>query len=294
MCLFSKSNITVSIIIPTYKDWARLQLCLNALSRQRYPAEYIEIIVVNNDANEDGSQHINLPSNAVLINEATPGSYAARNAALKIAKGEIIAFTDSDCLPSENWVSEAVKVFEENAEAQRVTGPVNIFREINGGWLAWKFESVTAFNQQYNVKSGVSVTANLFIKRHVFSTVGQFNASLFSGGDVEWNKRATLAGVSLLYMPKVLVMHPARLSMHALITKFRRVLGGGFVRAKQEKRLLHYTLRHLVPPVRYAKVLVDDGKPLLDVVLAVLVYWTLKVLMIFEVLRLILGAKPVR
>jgi GT2 family glycosyltransferase len=140
----------------------------------------------------------------------------------------------------------------------------------------------------------VSVTANLFVKRNVFTTVGQFNASLFSGGDVEWNKRATQAGVGLLYMPKVFVMHPARLSMHALITKSRRVLGGGFVSAKQEKRLLRYTLRYLVPPVRYAKVLVDDGKPLLDVVLAVLVYWTLKVLMIFEVLRLILGAKPVR
>ena len=284
----------VTVIIPTYKDWARLQLCLNTLSKQSYPAEYIEIIVVNNDANEEGSQHIHLPRNAILMKEAAPGSYAARNAALKIAKGEVIAFTDSDCLPSDNWIVEAVKVFEENAEAQRVTGPVNIFKELNGGWLAWKFESVTAFNQQYNVKSGVSVTANLFVKRHVFNTVGHFNASLFSGGDVEWNKRATQAGIGLLYMPKVLVMHPARLSMRALVTKSRRVLGGGFVRAKKEKRLLHYTLRHLVPPVRYAKVLVDDGKPLLDVLFAVLIYWGLKILMIFEIFRLSLGAKPVR
>lgn len=92
----------VTIIIPAYHDWYRLSLCLNALAKQTYPHNKFEVIIINNDADDQVSADFVLPENCKIIVEEKSGSYAARNTGLKIAKGEIIGFTDSDCIPNYN------------------------------------------------------------------------------------------------------------------------------------------------------------------------------------------------
>src|SRR5690554_6136694 len=89
----------VSVIIPTYHDWERLRLCLDSLNRQTYPKERYEIIVVNNDPEDVVPANFVVPNNFTILEESKPGSYAARNRAIQAAKGEIYAFTDSDCQP---------------------------------------------------------------------------------------------------------------------------------------------------------------------------------------------------
>ena len=86
----------VSIIIPTYKDWSRLNLCLKAMENQSYPLEKFEVIVVNNAPGENPPSGFLFRNNWTLITEEKSGSYAARNKALKICKGKIVGFTDSD------------------------------------------------------------------------------------------------------------------------------------------------------------------------------------------------------
>ena len=285
----------VTIIIPTYKDWARLQLCLNALSVQTYPTANFEVIIVNNHSDEFVPEGLVFPANTKIIHEIKPGSYAARNAGLAIAKGEVIGFTDSDCIPDNNWIANAVDSMFSNGNLDRLTGPVKIFREPEGSVLAWKFESITAFNQKRNVKKGVSVTANLFVKKTAFDQVGNFDSALYSGGDIEWNKRATALGLGISFSNNVLVMHPARTSFREILVKSRRVAGGGYVIAKRHKRLVLYILRHFVPPIKYIGVLInDEDNNIKDVAFAGLVFWCLKLMMVFEILRLHLGGKPIR
>lgn len=285
----------VSIIIPTYKDWARLQLCLKALCLQTYPSSSFEVIVVNNNADDLVPDDLICPASTTVINEIKPGSYAARNAGLAIAKGQIIGFTDSDCIPDINWIANAVNLICTQDCTDRVAGPVKIFREPHGSLFAWKFESITAFNQKRNVNKGVSVTANLFVKKTAFDQVGNFDSALYSGGDIEWNKRATALGLGIAFSNNVLVMHPARSSFREILAKSRRIAGGGYVTAKRQKRVVLYILRHLVPPVRYIGVLInDEGNNIKDVVFAGLVFWCLKLMMVFEILRLHLGGKPIR
>src|SRR5690606_38366783 len=117
----------VSIIIPTYHDWVRLQQCLSALNKQSYPKENFEIIIVNNDPLNNIPNNLELPSNCILILEEKPGSYAARNKGIKIAKGEIIGFTDSDCIPEIEWIKNAVEYLCFNPNCSRVAGKVNLF-----------------------------------------------------------------------------------------------------------------------------------------------------------------------
>ncbi|WP_353746014.1 glycosyltransferase family A protein, partial [Shigella sp. FJ200518] len=72
-------------------------------------------------------ENLIIPNNCILLDEAKPGSYAARNKALKIAKGDIYAFTDSDCQPKEDWLEVAINFFIDNTEVERIGGEISLF-----------------------------------------------------------------------------------------------------------------------------------------------------------------------
>lgn len=289
------NSATVTIIIPTYRDWERLALCLDALRNQTYSDSLIEILVVNNDPAAVLPSSLVLSANTRILQEASPGSYAARNRGLEEAEGDLIGFTDSDCMPDCDWIANAVsEAIRQTGDSFRITGPVRLFRKPGESWMAWKFESITAFNQRHNVRNGVAVTANLFVSRAVFERVGMFDAELFSGGDVAWNRLASQKGVALFYSDSVVVNHPARATMGEIIRKSRRVFGGEFMRAKREGHLLRFALGLLVPPIRYARVLINDERQASSILFACGVYWGIKLLMLPEIIRLSLGGTPAR
>ncbi|MGK9120130.1 glycosyltransferase [Olivibacter jilunii] len=217
----------VSIIIPTYKDWQRLSLCLEALSKQTFPAENFEVIVVNNDPDDVVPTFISLPETWQIVSERKSGSYAARNRGLLLAKGEILGFTDSDCLPDKDWIYNAVSIFEER-KCDRIAGDIQIFYEDDKRPTnAELYEKVFAFKQAETVNSiGACVTGNMFSKRYVFDKAGPFNEALFSGGDYEWAKRASESGFNIEYSEGVKIFHPARKTMQELAKKAKRVGGG--------------------------------------------------------------------
>lgn len=222
-------NDLVSIIIPTYKDWGRLAACLEALRIQDYPKEDFEILVVNNAPEDTMPDGFDLPNNASVIEEAAPGSYAARNKGLQLAKGSIIGFTDSDCIPDRNWIMGAVSHFKEHLELKRLTGPINIFSKTQRPSLLEYHDMVYAFPQDRKSKSGTCVTANLFTYAAVFDRVGSFNANTMSGGDIEWGRRAHALEQPLGFSDAVLVRHPARATYAEIFKKAKRVGKGQLV-----------------------------------------------------------------
>ncbi|TDO16641.1 MULTISPECIES: glycosyltransferase family 2 protein [Halomonas] len=233
----------VSVIIPTFNDDERLQLCLNALARQNIEDKSYEVIVVNNSKN---SLSVNLPaSNFYVFEEPRPGSYAARNLGIFHAKSDILAFTDSDCIPECDWIVKGIKALKENG-LERVAGKIIVFPRGEKMSAVECYEKIFAFDQESNAKQGVSVTANLFIHRKAFNEVGLFNHDLLSAGDVEWNKRATNSGLSLKYVDDVIVYHPARHSWAELAKKIRRTTGGKLSVDQSYKLSM---LRSLFPPV---------------------------------------------
>jgi cellulose synthase/poly-beta-1,6-N-acetylglucosamine synthase-like glycosyltransferase len=240
----------ISVIIPSYHDWSRLQLCLDALDKQSYPQELYEIIAVNNDPADKAPNSFILPGNCTLLEEGRPGSYAARNAALAIAKGEIIAFTDSDCIPDEKWLTHAAERLQHGAE--RIAGRVELFFKSDKLTLAEIYEKAFAFDQELNAKRGGSVTANMITWRKHFDAVGWFNDSLMSGGDNEWGWRAKDLGIPIQYAPDVVVKHPARNSIRAILQKKRRVAGGAvnIDREETSQSVFMLLIRGFLPPAR--------------------------------------------
>lgn len=244
-----KTNIKVSVVIPTYKDWDRVAECLNALNKQTFSENDFEVIVVNNNPAEP-CPIIDLSSNVVILEEPQPGSYAARNAGISHANGDVLVFTDADCVPDTNWLAEGIKLIDDGAE--RVAGHITLVASSNKPTMAEIYSKAFVFDQCKRVKKGVAVTANLFVKREIFSKVGLFNAELMSGGDFEWNERATSLGVNIVYGGDAKISHPALTSMNDLLRKERRIAGGVVTLKKMrgERISALALLRNLFPPLR--------------------------------------------
>ncbi len=238
----------VSVIIPTYHDWNKLTLCIEALKQQTYPQERFEVLVVNNDP-EDMPSNLSLPANCKLIVEARPGSYAARNAAIRLSKGEILAFTDSDCIPYPNWVEECVKLLESSPDIERVAGKVELYFKSDKLSFAEIYEKVFAFPQKQYASNGISVTANLATYRSVMDKVGLFNDCMMSGGDTEWSRRAQIQGSKIVYGDNCVVKHPARYSISELTEKARRISGGNLAFERESGERSYWLVRGLLPPV---------------------------------------------
>lgn len=220
-----------SVIIPTYKDWDRLSLCIDHLINQSMAADRFEIIIVNNELVHKPPLHFEKYKNVLMHHETKPGSYAARNSGAKLAKGIYLAFTDSDCLPTHRWLSQAKELIEEK-QCDLIGGRVDVFKPENGSEWAYTYEKHTSFRQDKNVPLGKSVTANLFVKREVFEVLNGFDSDINSGGDWEFTERAVSKGYKMVYGDHVAVKHPARKSVAKILKKQKRFAAWGYLNVK--------------------------------------------------------------
>ena len=187
-------------------------------------------MVLNQDAAPEwlNRQHVRIAF------EASPGSYAARNCGIRIAAGEIVAFTDADCIPDENWLRAGVDELLAHPDCAFVAGDINIkYRTAHSPTPAERYDRLFNLRQKEYVEShGFGATANLFAFKRTFQSVGLFNSCLFSSGDLEWCRRATTNGLRGYFSAKAVVDHPARRSFGELFRKELRIAGGMSMRMK--------------------------------------------------------------
>ncbi len=220
----------VSIIIPVFNDSERLSACLSALHNQTYPRDRYEIIVVDNGSKEDPRPAVDPFPLVTLTYEKKTGSYAARNHGIKLAKGEVVAFTDADCLPASDWLETGVATLLATSNCGLVAGKIELsFENPKQPTLVELYDSVTAFHQKKFIeKLRYGATANVFTFRAVLGRVGGFNDSLKSNGDREWGQRVYKAGYQQVYGESTRVAHPARRSFAELFKRTIRITGGHY------------------------------------------------------------------
>ncbi|SEW45135.1 hypothetical protein SAMN04488515_3290 [Cognatiyoonia koreensis] len=245
--------IRATVIIPTFRDWDGIQRCLDALALQTVSPSEFEIIVANNNRDDVVPDSLSLPPNARVVWESKPGSYAARNAALQVAQGDAVFFTDSDCIPEPDWIANGLDPLENHPDITRFGGAVKLFPAKKDWTTPELYDRVFNLRQERYVVHGYAATANLLVRRSVFEAVGPFNAELMSSGDKEWNQRAEKAGYPILYLPNMCVRHPARDSFAAHAKKRGRVAEGKFIMKNRDKLKSYVSpLKYIFPSVRNA------------------------------------------
>lgn len=226
------AELFVSVVIPVYDDLPRLEQCLERLARQTLEADRYEVIVVDNGANP-GFEALEASHPGIrLAREPRPGSYAARNCGIILARGSLVAFTDADCLPEPTWLETALEHFRSRPEIGLLAGRIDLFfRDPGRPGAVERFEWVTEFHQrEYVERYHYGATANAFVPRRIFDEVGLFDARLKSWGDQLLGERIHTAGHPIVYADDVVVRHPARNSWIDLGRKAARTVGGAYER----------------------------------------------------------------
>ncbi len=216
-----ESAPTVSVVVPVRNAPQRIASCIEALLAQTYPRDRLQIVIVDNDSDDDTPDVID----SYRVTRVTEGSahspYSARNAGIAVATREVIALTDANCVPANDWLVNGVRALMEGAV------------DLVGGRVTFTFsprptvgeivDALTNVDVEASIANhGACMTGNLFVRRAVFAEIGVFPPAIRSGGDMRWTRRASDAGFRLAYAADAEVFYPAR-SLGPLLRKQFRV-----------------------------------------------------------------------
>lgn len=244
----SESRPRVSVIIPHYNDLGGLEICLASLEAQTYPADRFEIVVADNGSSQGLAAVeavVRGRARVVLVEER--GAGPARNGAVAVSTGEVLAFIDSDCVADPPWIEEGVRALGGH---DFVGGHVKVLVSDEDRMSAVEaFERVFAFDfKTYIEKKGFTGSGNLFCPADLFRAVGGFRVGVSE--DTEWSFRARAHGYTLGYAPKAVVGHPARRTWDQLRVKWRKTVRESYGLAGDKPgRTARWTLKALALPL---------------------------------------------
>lgn len=216
-------NLSISVIVPHLNQPGELNRCLSALAEQTGDFDLVDIIVVDNGSAEVPRQLCARYPGVALLCEAERGPGPARNTGIEYANGNILAFIDSDCVPSPNWLAAITQRYRDHPDTEITGGPVRIELQHATDLSALEaYESIFAFRiQEYVKRQNFAGTGNMTVRRDVFVAVGPFSGIQVSE-DVDWGQRAHRLGFHIDFDPEIVVSHPARTSFAALKQKWDR------------------------------------------------------------------------
>lgn len=213
----------ISVIIPAYNAENTIARAIQSVLNQTRPAD--EIIVVDNGSKDDTKQIIQQYPVTFLEETRIQSSYAARNKAITAAKGDVLAFIDADCIASEKWLGEGIRVLLQ--EGVDIVGGKVEFTYSDKKTAAEYYDTLRHFNFQKTIDQRLGTGAgNLFLTRACFDRLGLF-PEIRSGGDFIWTKKAIDGGLHVVFSEGAVVSHPARQFGEIVRKQFRT--GTGFL-----------------------------------------------------------------
>jgi glycosyltransferase involved in cell wall biosynthesis len=212
----------VSEIVAARNAAHELPLLLRALNAQTAPPEAFEVLIVDDGSTDDTAAIVGRDPRARLVDVATArGPYPARNVAARLARGDLLAFTDADCVPAPDWIEHEIAHFDDPG-AEMIAGEIRIPLGDRPSAIAL-IDAGRHLDQELYVTRGYGATANMWVRRQVFESVGGFNDQILSGGDREFGNRAVEAGHPITYAQDVVVDHPPRTDVRELARKGYRI-----------------------------------------------------------------------
>ena len=237
----------VSVIVPVYNGQRTIERLLVSLLNLDYPTNEYEVIVVDNKSTDYTCEIVEKYPVTLLHEEEVQSSYAARNRGISHARGEIIAFTDADCVADAHWLKRLVadwddltiggfvgnikgieppetrieRVLNRRKHLSRIvedSSPVDGTPELKRHSLRSKrrFERlldrlrITGYQNNPNLPYHLpfATTANVAYRREVFESIGLFDETLFSGGDADFSWRMQLNSRYKLHpVPDAIIYH---------------------------------------------------------------------------------------
>lgn len=215
--------IEVSVIIPAYNASKRISFCVESLLTQKTNRKY-EVIVVDDGSTDDIEKVLNRYPVVRLLKQKNSGPGVARNLGAKEAQGEIVLFTDDDCIAEEDWIDRMAEAFDD----REVVG-------IKGAYLTRQEEPIARFVQiEYEEKYDVLSKHNSIdfidtysagFRRKIFLETGGYHRRFRTASveDQEFSFRLARRGYKMLFIPEAKVWHSHVDSIRGYIRKKMKI-----------------------------------------------------------------------
>jgi GT2 family glycosyltransferase len=172
----------VSVVVPVLDGERTIGECLASLVKTDYPPDRREIIVVDNGSSDRTSEIVRGAPVRYLF-EPRRGTARARNRGIQASRGEILVFTDGDCLATKNWLRALVAGFADDGVGA-VAGEILPFPPQTGAErYAARIRHLSPQRYLRRPTFPFAVTANLAFRREVISKVGLLDPETPRGGE---------------------------------------------------------------------------------------------------------------
>lgn len=213
------STPLVSVIIPTYNRRRWIGECLAAIKAQTY--SNVETLVIDDRSTDDTVPWLRSEPRygfaQIHVQPKNGGASEARNAGIRLSKGELVVFIDSDDVLAQNHIEKAAKIFQQQPEAglfccdSTIIGPDGELLYEGRTW-----HEIQSELKQYPVKSGLRSLVDVFLfsncfpgftlRRDVLDRVGYFDQSIFPMDDYDLALRVAGGGYGVYYSHEPLAL----------------------------------------------------------------------------------------
>lgn len=209
----------VSVVVPVHNGRDTIEECVLALLDQDYPTELTELLIVDSHSDDGTPDVIARYPVTLLAEREIRTSYAARNRGVLQASGEIVAFTDADCVPARDWLRRLVTAFEDETIAV-VAGTVD---DAPPRSLCEEFTArVKPFARPEQGGLTTLLTVNAAVRRDALESVGFFDERLPTAGDVDLGWRLQEQGFRIGEASEARVAHRHRSTLRKVFAQYRR------------------------------------------------------------------------
>lgn len=202
-----KKSPFISVIVPAYNAAETLGECLVALLDQSVPRSEYEVIVVD-DGSMDATQEVVEQYGVHLLTQANQGPAAARNLGVSHVRGEILLFTDADCVPARNWIEAMVAPFVD----PEIVGAKGVYRTQQRELVA-RFVQLEYEDKYDRMRLEPCIdfidTYSAAYRKAVFQKSDGFDPAFprASGEDIDFSWRLSRRGYKMVFAPNAVVYH---------------------------------------------------------------------------------------
>jgi GT2 family glycosyltransferase len=244
---------SVSVVVCSYNGAATLDECLASLVALDYP-DY-EVILVDDGSTDDTPAIAARFPRVRYIRQDNLGLSVARNVGARAATGEIVAYTDSDCVADVHWLQYLVRAMHDQ-KVDAIGGP-----NITPASDKWRAQCVAASpgnpgHVMFDDRQAEHVPGcNMAFRRSVLLDLGGFDPQFRQAGDdVDVCWRLMDAGFAIGYAPAAVVWHHRRQTVRAYLRQQK-----GYGRAEGMLRLKHPQRFNALGCARWHGVIYGEG-----------------------------------
>ena len=224
---------TISVIVPVLNMGKTIRATMDSLMKLDYPKDLLEIVVVDG-LSKDETRNIVEEYPVTLVDQEGKGLNAARNTGIKYSSGELLAYTDGDCVLPENWAIKIANNFDDPVIGF-VGGTMEGYDKSNplSNYMDESFFQVTP-GFRYRIETNdlrlmqFPAGANMAFRRHSLERVKFFDENInFGFDDLQPVEELGVKGFRIILDPEVTILHQHRSTLRELLKQHFNYGRGG-------------------------------------------------------------------